>query len=90
MQLSDYAREALYEYSVRAMEWSDMTQEAPRKVLTTAYPRSRQRFVGAESDVNVVSAVTCCIFVRILHFLGTPTVKQYPNHKSQSSNYDFL
>ena len=46
--------------STKGGQWSDMTQEAPRKVLTTAYPRSRQRFVGAESDVNVVSAVTCC------------------------------
>ena len=93
LQLSDYKQKQSDWCTLKVQRegngatWHKKHQE---KFYYTFYPRSRKRFVGAESDVNVISAVTCCIIVWILHFLGTLTVKQYLNHKSQSSSSDFL
>ena len=39
-----------------------MTQEAPGKVLLQLLSEVKE-LVGAESDVHVISAVTCCIIV---------------------------
>ena len=50
------------EYSVRAMEHHD-TRSTKKKFDYSFHPRSRKRFVGAETDVIVISAVTCRIIV---------------------------